>query len=251
MKVLIIEDEPLAAEKLTSLILELHSDFQICGTIRSVLEAVRWLQTNTADLIFLDIQLSDGLSFRIFEEIHVSTPIIFTTAYDQYAIRAFDVNSIDYLLKPIQKVELKQSLAKFQELRSYGSEELLAVLKHLKNEHIGYKNRFLITIGEQLKTIRTIEIAYFFARDKAVYLRTFSAKDIPIDYSLEQLETELDPSEFFRINRSCLLNIQAIEKMYSWSSSRIKLTVNPPSDDDSVTIVSVKRTAEFKEWLNH
>lgn len=251
MKVLIIEDEAIAADRLEKLLKELLSDIQIMAKIASIKESVNWLMGNKADLIFLDIQLSDGLSFSIFEKVSVQTPVIFTTAYNQYAIKAFDLNSIAYLLKPIKKIELSESLQKYNSLKSaYGIdfESLLAVVQGKQAE---YRKRFLIQIGDKFRKVEAENIAYFYALEKNVFLKTIEGHSYPVDFSLDGLENCIDPNRFFRINRRYIINLSSISNMYVWSRSRIKLALNPPADNDMDTIVSIDRSSEFKKWLNH
>lgn len=250
MNVLIIEDEDLAAERLERMLREIDPTVEVRAKIRSVKEAVRWLREYTVDLIFIDIQLSDGLSFSIFDEIHISTPLVFTTAYDQYAIRAFSHNSISYLLKPIRKSELKESLDKFDRFRSAFSIDFETIRSIYQGEKPDYKKRFLISLGEKLKKVEVTDIAYFYAMEKSVFCKTFDAKVLPIDLSLDAIEDLLDPEMFFRINRKFVVNMKAIEQMLAWSRSRIKLELTPPVHDSEETIVSISRSSDFKKWMS-
>jgi DNA-binding LytR/AlgR family response regulator len=250
MKIAIIEDEELAADRLGDMILEIVPDSRIVARCGSVRESVSWLMNNTADLIFLDIQLSDGLSFSIFDRISISTPVIFTTAYDQYAIRAFELNSISYLLKPIRKSDLEESLRKYQSMKSAFSIDFDRLLAGIRGEDPGYKKRFLIRTGEKLKKVETANIAYFYALEKSVFCRTFENKMMPVDYTLDALESLIDPALFFRINRKYIVNLEAIDNMLAWSRSRIKLELTPPVKDADDTIVSIERSADFKRWMN-
>ncbi|MBO6537298.1 MAG: response regulator transcription factor [Balneolaceae bacterium] len=250
MRILIIEDEATAANRLEQLIYELYPNYKILAKLSSIKDSVEWLPEHEVDLIFLDIQLSDGISFTIFEQLDVQTPIIFTTAYQEYALKAFSVNSISYLLKPINKKELKLSIDKLKELTSVLTVDFHSLFSILKDSTDSYKHRFIIKIGEQLKMVISSEIAFFFAQNKAVYLKTFAGKLLPIEYTLEQLEDEVDPSLFFRINRACIININAINKMYSYSKTRIKLELTPQVLKEEHSIVSVNRTTTFKRWIN-
>ena len=250
LNVLIIEDEALAADRLESMILEIAPDFKILAKIGSVKEAVKWLTTHSADLIFLDIQLSDGLSFGIFDQVTVQTPIIFTTAYDQYAIKAFQLNSIAYLLKPIRKNELMESLQKYQTLKSAFAIDFERLLSNLQGKKPEYKKRFLIQTGDKIRKIEITDIAWFNALDKGVYIRTFQNQSFPAESSLDSLEQQIDPSRFFRINRKYLVNMDSIANMVAWSRGRIKLELKPKADDEFDTVVSVDRSAGFKKWLN-
>lgn len=250
MNILIIEDEDLAAERLERMLQEIDPDMEVRAKIRSVKEAVSWLREHTVDLIFIDIQLSDGLSFSIFDEVHISTPLIFTTAYDQYAIRAFKHNSISYLLKPISKTELKESLEKYEQFRSAFSIDFETLRSIYQGEKPDHKKRFLISIGEKLKKVEVTDIAYFYAMDKSVFCRTFDNKVLPIDQSLDALEELLNPEMFFRINRKFIVNMSSIEQMIAWSRSRIKLELTPSVQDEEGTIVSISRSSDFKKWMN-
>jgi two-component system response regulator LytT len=250
MNVIIIEDEQLAANRLEKYLLEINPDIVVLAKIESIKESVQWLMHHTADLIFLDIQLSDGISFSIFEQITVRTPIVFTTAYDKYAIEAFQVNSISYLLKPIRKNDLSESLKKYKELKSVFAidfDEILSAVQGVKSQ---FRKRFLIQVGENFRRIEIEQIAYFYAYEKAVYLKTKDGKSYPADATLDNLEKNVDTNQFFRINRKFLVNINAIEKMYTWSRCRIKLSLKPQPEDDSETIVSIDRATDFKRWMN-
>ena len=250
MKVLIIEDELLASERLEKLIKKLRPKTEVTAKLTSIKESVKWLTNNHTDLIFLDIQLSDGLSFSIFNEVSVSVPIILTTAYDQYAIKAFKLNSIDYLLKPVNTDELEQALIKFETLTQAYQIDFQKLLENYQAHKPIYKERFLINIGNVFKKVDTKDIAYFYALDKSVFIKTFQNKSIYINYSLDVLEKLVEPRTFFRINRRYLINLSAIEKMYAWSRSRIKLELTPEPNDKEDVIVSVSRSSDFKEWMN-
>jgi len=249
MKVVIIEDEALAAERLERMLNELVPDIVIAAKLTSIELSVIWLKGNCVDLIFLDIQLTDGLSFSIFDRVEVKTPIIFTTAYDQYAIKAFELNSISYLLKPIKKQSLENSLQKYQSLKSAYSINFENLLSNLKGE-TGYKKRFLVQIADKYKKVETERIAYFFAFEKNVFFRTTEGQTYPLDMTLDQVEKVIDPALFFRINRKYIVNINAISNMVSWAKRRIKVELAPVVDDNTDTIVSMERYSEFKKWLD-
>jgi len=251
MKVLIVEDEKVAANRLEKMLLEIDPDIQVMAKTGTITESVKWLLNNQADLIFLDIQLADGVSFSIFDQVNVNTPVIFTTAYDQYAIKAFQLNSIAYLLKPIRKKELEDSLQKFKNIKSAFTIDFDSLLEGIQGKKQDYKKRFLIQIGDKIKKIETSEIAWFNAVEKNVFLKTFQHKSMAIDYSLDALEKLLDPGQFFRINRKYFVNMDAIESMTAFSRGRVKIKLNPPADDEMETIVSVERAANFKKWLNN
>lgn len=250
LNVLIIEDEELAADRLESMIREIDPGFTVMAKIGSVMESVKWLSTHTADLIFLDIQLSDGLSFGIFDRVNVQTPIVFTTAYDEYAIKAFQLNSIAYLLKPIRKNDLMESLQKYQALKSAFTIDFERLLANLQGKKPEYKKRFLIQTGDKIRKVEISDIAWFYALDKGVYLRTFQNNTYPAESSLDSLEQQIDPSQFFRINRKYLVNMEAIANMVAWSRGRIKLELKPKADDEFDSVVSIDRASEFRKWLN-
>jgi DNA-binding LytR/AlgR family response regulator len=205
---------------------------------------------HTADLIFLDIQLSDGISFSIFEQVTVNTPVIFTTAYNQYAIKAFQLNSIAYLLKPIRSIELAESLKKYQSLKSAFHIDFETLLANIQGKEPDYKKRFLIQIGEKIRKVEVSETAYFYSFDKGIYLQTFEGKSYPVEFTLDKLETLLNPVAFFRINRKYLVSIESISKMVAYSRGRVKLELKPKPEDDFDTIVSIERSGDFKKWLN-
>jgi len=250
MKVIIIEDEKYAAERLEKMIQEINPEIQIIAKLVSVQDSILWLKKNTADLILLDIQLSDGISFSIFDELIIKTPIIFTTAYDQYAIKAFELNSISYLLKPIRKEYLAESIKKYENLKSAFNIDFESLLAGIQGKIIEYKKRFLIQIGDKLKKIETSDIAYFYAFDKNIFIRTFNNKDCASDYTLDALESVLNPEIFFRINRKYIVNMQAISEMIAYSRGRVKLNLKPPANEELDTIVSIDRASNFKKWMN-
>lgn len=250
MKAIIIEDEKVAAERLEKMLKEVASDLNVIAKLVSIQDSVDWLKKNQCDIIFLDIQLSDGISFSIFEKVTVKTPIIFTTAYDQYAIKAFDLNSISYLLKPIRKKELEESLKKLENLKSAFSIDFESLLSGIQGKKPDYKKRFLIQVGDKLKKIESTDIAYFYALEKSVFIKTLQNTSCAVDYTLDALETLLDPGQFFRINRKYIVNIQSISEMIAYSRGRVKLNLKPPADDELDTIVSIDRSQKFKKWMN-
>ncbi|REJ81160.1 MAG: DNA-binding response regulator [Bacteroidetes bacterium] len=251
MTILIIEDEQPAAERLERLIREIEPEAHILGTIVSIKSALKWFEDKPLpDLIFQDIQLSDGNAFEIYKKVKVSSAIVFTTAYDEFALQAFRVNSIDYLLKPIKKEELIRAFEKFRNLKPNPENEkqkLESLLETLTSKKIQYKSRFLIRFGDQIKSIDVNDIAYFFTEDKINYLRTFDGYNYPVDNNLDELEHLLDPSVFFRINRQFIIGIKSIESMYAFSKSRVKINLQPHYNGD--TIVSTERSPHFKNWL--
>jgi DNA-binding LytR/AlgR family response regulator len=255
IKALIIEDEDLAATRLINLLKQIEPDIVIEGPIDSVKQAVNYLQHNKQpDLLFLDIQLADSKSFAIFDQVKVDAPIIFTTAYDEFAIKAFELNSIDYLLKPINREKLESSIEKFKKLREYYNNEnfngqLKSLLSSIKaHTEDTYKTRFLVNKGDELLPITTNQTAYFYAEDKAVFLVTKENKKYLISFSLEDLEQKLDPKIFFRVNRQFICSIEAIFKVHNYFNYRLKLELRPMTEME--VIVSKSRTADFKGWMN-
>jgi two-component system, LytTR family, response regulator LytT len=250
LKVLLIEDEDPAARRLGKMIMDILPDAVIPDNIVSVASAIAWLEQNPMpDLIFSDIQLSDGLSFEIFKAYDVACPVIFTTAYDQYAIEAFKVNSIDYLLKPIKKEDLETAIKKYKKLSAAAPalniEKLMQTLQPaLKPE---YKKRFVVRYGEHIKTIAIEEVVYFYTEDKITFMCTKDARRYAIDFNLDSLNNMLDPKTFFRINRQYIIGIHSIAEMFGYSKSRVLIKLNPPAKHE--TIVSTERSAEFKHWL--
>ena len=255
MKVLIVEDEPYAQNELKRLLTKTGRDIEVLDCIDSIEEAVEWFQSNEEpDLIFLDIQLSDGLSFEIFNQIKINAPIIFTTAYDEYAIQAFKLNSIDYLLKPIKSEDLEVALDKLSKLgeqlgknqdRGLNMEQIEQLL-HL--QHTKYKTRFIAKVGDQIKHIDVSDVAYFKAEDNEVMLVTRLNQRYIVDYSLEQLGRLVSPEEFFRVNRSYIVTISAIKKISKYFNSRLHLELEPPTDD--TILISRVKVPEFLEWVD-
>ncbi|HRH66442.1 MAG TPA: LytTR family DNA-binding domain-containing protein, partial [Bacteroidia bacterium] len=245
MNILIIEDEEPAALRLKKILLELEPDTIVLDIIVSVKSAVEWLKNNPSpDLVLMDIHLADGSSFEIFKMTEIKTPVIFITAYDQYAIQAFKVNSIDYLLKPIKKEELGNALNKFKTI--FGKNPKPAVpdfarlLETLRLPQQDYKKRFVIRFGEHIKAIDAENIAYFYTEEKINFLRTLDNHTYHVDYNLDKLEEMLDPARFFRINRQFIISIDSIDQMFSFSKSRVKINLKPPINLD--TIVSTERS---------
>ena len=250
MNILIIENEKPAADKLVRLLMKIDKSITVLGIIETVEEAINRIQEKPqADLILMDIQLDDGLCFEIFEIINVDIPVIFTTAYDEYTLKAFKVNSIDYLLKPIDEELLKAALGKFKKLyadRDPFKKDFKQLLYEFRNQ---YKSRFLIKIGDKYRSVPTGEISHFHICERNVFLSDYQGKDSGIDYSLDQLHSMLDPRKFFRINRECIVNIDAISLMYSYSSSRLQLTLKDKEKSD-LFVVSRDKVAEFKRWID-
>jgi DNA-binding LytR/AlgR family response regulator len=250
IKVLIIEDEHPAAKRLEKLLLEVATDFQVIQRCDSIESSVNYLKSAPSpDLIMLDVQLGDGLSFEIFRQMEVSCPVIFTTAFDEYAIKAFELNSIDYLLKPINKEKLTKSIEKFRKLNQQSVQtdwQTLSTL--LDKEKREYKQRFLVYVGEHLHAVQTSDIAYFYSIEKSTFLAAKSGKNFSVDLSLDKLENMLSPTDFFRINRQFLVSFGSIKKISVLSKSRIKLILEPLPTDE--TLISAARTHDFREWLD-
>lgn len=251
MRVLIVEDESMAAKRLSSMLLKLEPDVEILEVLDSVKTAVKWLSRNEADLLFFDIQLADGLSFEILNQVNIQTPIIFTTAFDEYAIKAFKVNSIDYLLKPIDPEELQNALDKFHQnfKRPEAEQPNMALLEQaMKMLTKQYKERFVVKIGEHIHTISVSDTACFFSQDKATFLVTKEKKRYIIDYTLEEVEGLIDPQDFFRINRKYLISMRAVKDIVSYSNSRLRIILSQSDEMDA--IVSRERVQDFKKWLD-
>jgi DNA-binding LytR/AlgR family response regulator len=251
-RVLIIEDEPQAIKRLETLIAELIPRVTILARMDSVKESVSWLKENSPpDLIFMDIQLADGISFQIFEQCQVNSPVIFTTAYDAYALKAFKVNSIDYILKPVDKDDLAGALKKLNSLtqgKDNATEMLANIGEAVRLLTRKYKTRFVLKVGEHLKSIEVSDIQYFFSLEKTTFAKITDGRRHILDFTLDQLEDVLDPQQFFRINRKYIISATAIQDMVSYTNSRLKLVLK--GSDDSDIIVSRERVQEFKDWLD-
>ena len=249
MKVLIIEDEILAAEKLAGLLLSLDFTIEIVGKLQSVLEAINWLHSKpNPELIFMDIQLDDGICFEIFDAVKIKTPVIFTTAYDRYAIRAFQVNSVDYLLKPIEKEPLTKALEKYKLIFEKGASSNQSFDDLSAQMVKSYKTRFFVRIGNHFHSIPVDHIDCFYIIERAVFLKTNNGKNYNLDYSLDQVQKLVDPDNFFRINRNYLIQINAIQDIYNYSASRLGIKINRVDHLD--LIVSREKVSEFKKWLD-
>lgn len=255
MNVVIVEDEKLAADKLERQLNKIDENITVVAKLESIAETLRWFSENSCDLIFLDIHLSDGISFKIFDKIKITTPLIFTTAYDQYAIQAFKVNALDYLLKPINKAELTNAIEKAQLVIKESKDKDLpeidfsSLLDAAEGKKMSFKERFMIKGGGgKIKVVGIDHVAYFFAEGKYTFLIDNDGEEHLIDSTLEKLVNELNPLNFFRVNRQFIVGIDAIDKMHSWTKSRIKIELLPPAKQD--VIVSVERSPDFKKWLD-
>jgi len=250
MRVIIIEDELPAANRLSGLLEKSRMPIEIVAKLDSVESAVNYLKTTAApDLIFMDIQLADGLCFNIFEEVSISTPVIFTTAFDQYTLKAFKVNSIDYLLKPIDARELENAIEKYRQIHAEHklnlSDTIAELMKGIQSTR--YKERILIKRGQQFNYLKTENIAFGYADGKLCYVVDFLSNKHLLEINLTQLEEQLDPLQFYRVNRTLLININSIQKLHTWLGGRLKLELNVPAQTD--TIVSRERVNGLKEWL--
>jgi DNA-binding LytR/AlgR family response regulator len=253
MKVLIIEDEPLAAERLCDLLKKQDPEIEILAHCDSVKKSVQWFRENQQpELLFLDIQLGDGVSFDIFDQVLIDCPVVFTTAYDTYAIDAFRLNSLAYLLKPIKFEELAGALMKYKSspyyLHRQGTDQRHAVEKVQQTLTREYKKRFLVKTGVHIRSIPAEDILFFYSLGKATYATIQGGKNLLLDYTLEQLEGLLNPACFFRINRKYLIGIVSIADMIMWSNYRLKLVLKHGPDEE--ILVSREKVTEFRKWLD-
>ena len=250
MKAIIIEDEKPAARRLNRLLEEL--DVEVSTLLHSVEESIEWFQNNEhPDLIFLDIQLSDGLSFEIFDMVNIKSAIIFTTAYDEYALQAFKLNSIDYLLKPIDDEELEKAVKQYREFRPE-KEKISVDFEDIKKLLVNpvereYKKRFTVRVGQHLKIINSDEVECFYSENKGTYAATVDGRNYLLDTTLENLEGELSPKTFFRVSRKFYVNINHIKDIISYTNSRLQLKMNTFKEQE--IIVSRERVKDFKLWL--
>lgn len=252
MRVLIIEDEAQAAARLQMVVRAVEPGVVVLAVLDTVKAAVAWLREQAApDLIFMDIQLADGISFMIFDQCQVPAPVIFTTAYDAYALRAFKVNSIDYILKPVDQQELAGALEKFRTLAAPPvdmSRILGNVEEAMQRMTKKYKARFMVKVGEHLRTVEIKDILYFYSHQKTTFCITVANRQVILDYTLEQLEELVDPALFFRVNRQYLVEAQAIQDIIQYTNSRLRLVLQSSGRED--IIVARERVAAFKAWLD-
>jgi DNA-binding LytR/AlgR family response regulator len=251
MRILILEDEEQALQRLQKIIGIVVPQAVITGTAASVEEAINWFEQHPMpDLAFMDIQLADGSSFQIFNKIKVTCPVIFTTAFESYALEAFKVNSVDYLLKPLDEHDVKKALNKLQLLQNSATAivDYAAILNSLKANQKKYKERFIIKLGDTIKSISIADIAYFYTENKNNFVCSKEGKRLPIDFTLDQVEEMLDPKNFFRINRQFIIGHHAIDEMKAHSRSRIIVKLSPPYK--ALTIVAVDRAVDFRNWLS-
>jgi DNA-binding LytR/AlgR family response regulator len=250
MKILIVEDEIAIARRMSKLLKEIDETIEVPGILGSIESAVGWLKAHAEpDLILMDIHLADGSSFEIFNEVQVNCPVIFATAYDQYAIQAFKVNSIDYLLKPVSKEDLAESLRKYRKYRTTSTipidYSMLAGLLGVKRND--YQKRLMIRFGDVIKSVEVKDVAYYYTDEKIVFAMFKDGKVYPVDFTLDMLEKRMDPERFFRINRKFLISFDSISRMISYSKSRVKITLVPACDLEVIS--STERSGDFKEWL--
>ncbi|MFT3682044.1 MAG: LytTR family DNA-binding domain-containing protein [Ferruginibacter sp.] len=251
MNIIIIEDERPAAEKLQKAIKACSPHANILAVAGTVQAAVEWLQQNALpDLVFMDIQLTDGLSFKIFEQVKIGCPVIFTTAYDNYWQEAFEYNSIDYLLKPIRQEKLENALQKFETVKQYFSTNLQRLVQyHQEGSTEKYRKRFLVKRGSDYFTVKTEDIAYFYAIHKVICLADNEGHKFILDRSLADIEKETDPAIFYRVNRKYLINISSIKKIKAYAKGKLQLELQPPTEEE--IIVSQENTSAFKEWMGN
>ena len=254
MKILIIEDEDFAVKTIEKILLAYDPNIEVLDVIDSVEDAVEWFSSNpNPDLVLLDIHLADGLSFEIFDRVVVSSPIIFTTAYDQYAIEAFKTKSVDYLLKPVKYEEFERAMNKFQEIfvdsrSSFSSTHLIEAAEIIRAQKKIFKSRFLVKAGNLIKSVSIEDVGYFLFEDRLTLLVTHANRKYPVKHTLDELETLLDPIRFFRANRQFIVAIDSIDKIHPYFKGRLKLELTPLQEHDLV--ISSEKTRGFKDWLD-
>ncbi|HEX5668937.1 MAG TPA: LytTR family DNA-binding domain-containing protein [Chitinophagaceae bacterium] len=251
MRILIVEDEMLLAKRLHKMLLALEPDAEIAGITQSVEETVHWLEQNPMpDLVMMDIELADGQSFDIFKRTQLNAPVIFTTAYDEYAIKAFKVNSIDYLLKPIKEEDLKIAINKFRN-SGYGQQvpSMISLLEKIEQltRPAEFRNRFLVKQGQKMMSIDISEVAYIFSENKFTFIRTHQNQKYIVDVTLDTLEKELPPKEFFRANRQYILTNRSVVAIHTWFNQKLKVEVRPPTAEH--VIISRDKANAFKAWM--
>lgn len=252
MKILIVEDEELAVKKLQKTLTAVDNSAEVVGTTDSIQSTVEWLQSNPApDLILMDIELADGQSFAIFNHTEVKSPVIFTTSYDEYALKAFKVNSIDYLLKPVQKEDLEAALKKFHALKrdTSSSVNLDSIVRELqaKLQPKEYRKRFLVKNGQKLVSVDVNEICYFYSDGRLNFFKTDDNKKFVLDYTMDELEDMLDPNQYFRISRSFFVSVNSIDKIDDYFGNRLILQLKPAVDKEA--LVSREKVTDFKKWM--
>lgn len=256
MQILIVEDEELAVKKLRKTLQSIGGELEVAGEADSIASTVEWLRSNPQpDLILMDIELADGQSFEIFNQTDVKSPVIFTTSYDEFALKAFKVNSVDYLLKPIQKDELEAAISKFRNMQEVfngykkGDSEITTLVRELQQtlHQKEHRKRFLVKHMQKLVSIEVDRIAYFFSDDRLTFFKTFDDKKYVIDYTVDEIENMVDPDMFFRINRAFLVAVKSIDQINDYFGNRLKLNLKPNIDKEA--LVSREKVTQFKEWL--
>jgi two-component system, LytTR family, response regulator LytT len=256
MKIFIVEDEELAVKKLQKTLQGIDANLEVTGTADSIAAAVEWLQTHDRpDLILMDIELADGQSFEIFNLIEVKSPVIFTTSYDEYALKAFKVNSVDYLLKPIQKDELAAAISKFQQMKENfqggknTDEQISSLVKELQQtlHQKDFRKRFLVKHAQKLISIEVDRIAYFFSDDRLNFFKSTDDKKYVLDYTMDEIEQMVDPEQFFRISRAFIVSIKSIDQIQEYFGNRLKLNLKPTIDKEA--LVSREKVASFKDFM--
>jgi len=248
MKVIIIEDEKPAIEKLKKGLQKADPSMQVIACLNTVQQAIDWLGTNPSpDMIFMDIELSDGLSFKIMQASNIQAPIIFTTAYDEYWQEAFEHNSIDYLLKPLKQEKLEAAIAKYQRLKEHFANNLQGLVQW-QQSNSGFKKKFLIKRGSDYVSIKADDIAYFYASHKVVFVVDRNAQKFILDESLSEIESQLDPSMFYRVNRKYLVSLNSIHRIRTYPKSKLQLDLSPSVEEE--VVIAQENVAEFKEWMS-
>lgn len=258
MKILIVEDEELAVKKLQKTLNEVDPTATVVGVAESIETTVDWLQTNqTPDLILMDIELADGQSFEIFSRVEVKSPVVFTTSYDEYALKAFKVNSVDYLLKPIQKDELESALNKYRQIKGLytstgaaaGDFNIDTLVKELqqKLQLKEFRKRFLVKHAQKLVSIEVDEIAYFFSDGRLNFFKTYDNRKFVVDYTMDELEVMLDPEKYFRISRSFYISVESVDQIHDYFGNRLLLHLKPAVDKEA--LVSREKVSDFKKWM--
>jgi DNA-binding LytR/AlgR family response regulator len=259
MKILIVEDEELAVKKLQKTLADVDPEARIAGVTDSIQSTVEWLQTNPApDLILMDIELADGQSFEIFKRVEVKSPVVFTTSYDEYALKAFKVNSVDYLLKPVQKEDLTTALQKYRQIREiyqpaaaatqadFNMDSLVKQLQQ-KLQPKDFRKRFLVKHAQKLVSIEVEEIAYFFSDGRLNFFKTYDNRKFVVDYTMDELEEMLDPDKYFRISRAFYISVESVDQIHDYFGNRLLLHLKPPVDKEA--LVSREKVSEFKNWM--
>ncbi len=257
MKILIVEDEDLAVRKLQKTLSEVDPEAKVVGVTESIQTTVDWLENNPSpDLILMDIELADGQSFEIFSRIEVKSPVVFTTSYDEYALKAFKVNSVDYLLKPVQKDELESALQKYRQMKGLYTPSTSAqdfnidtLVKELqqKLQVKEFRKRFLVKHAQKLVSIEIDEIAYFFSDGRLNFFKTYDNKKFVVDYTMDELEEMLDPDRYFRISRSFYISVESVSQIHDYFGNRLLLHLKP--DVDKEALVSREKVSDFKKWM--